>query len=113
MSGLRQSTDPLYVLLRDEQVQEFNRRRPSGSACDLRGLSFRARDLRNLDASGIDFGDAYFRDADLRGIDFRNANLEGASIASAKISGAYFPEALSAEEIRMSVEYGTRMRYRK
>lgn len=113
MKGPQQSSDPLYLLLRDEQVLEFNRRRPPGNACDMRGLSFRGRDLRNLEAAAIDFGDAYFRDADLRGIDFRDANLEGASLASAKISGAYFPIELSAEEIRLSVEYGTRLRYRK
>ena len=113
MKGPQQSTDPLYLLLRDEQVTEFNRRRPAGAACDMRGLSFRGRDLRNLEASGIDFRDAYFRDADLRGIDFRAANLEGASLASAKISGVFFPDALTPEEIRMSVEYGTRLRYRK
>ncbi|MGC4095050.1 MAG: pentapeptide repeat-containing protein [Polyangiaceae bacterium] len=112
MKGPRLSNDPLYLLLRDEQIQDFNRRR-AGAACDLRGLSFRGRDLRELDASGVDFGDAYFRDADLRGIDFRGANLEGASLGSAKVSGAYFPEALDAAEIRMSIEYGTRLRYRK
>lgn len=113
MKAPQQSSDPLYLLLRDEQVVEFNRRRPAGAACDMRGLSFRGRDLRNLEAQGIDFGDAYFRDADLRGVDFRESNLEGASLASAKISGAYFPSELSPEELRLSVEYGTRLRYRK
>ena len=110
---MRQSQDPLYLLLRDEQVSEFNRQRKSGSACDLRGLAFRGRDLRELDARGVDFGDAYFRDADLRGIDFRESNLEGASLAGAKISGVYFPSELTAEEIRLSVEFGTRLRYRR
>ena len=110
---MRQSQDPLYLLLRDEHVSEFNQKRKGDTPCDLRGLAFRGRDLRELDARGIDFGDAYFRDADLRGIDFRESNLEGASLASAKISGAYFPSELTPEEIRLSVEYGTRLRYRR
>jgi uncharacterized protein YjbI with pentapeptide repeats len=72
----------------------------------LRGL-----DLRNLVADGVDFRDAYFRGADLRGVNFTNANLEGASIAGAKISGAYFPAYITPDEIRLSFELGTRMRY--
>mgnify|MGYP000924559508 CR=1 FL=1 len=53
-----------------------------------------------------------FRSADLRGIDFRNASLEGASLAHAQISGTYFPAELSADEILMSMNFGTRLRYR-
>jgi uncharacterized protein YjbI with pentapeptide repeats len=48
----------------------------------------------------------------LRGIDFRKASLEGASLAHAQISGAYFPPELSADEILMSMNFGTRLRYR-
>jgi len=48
----------------------------------------------------------------LRGIDFRNSALEGASLAHAQISGAYFPPELSADEILMSMNFGTRLRYR-
>ena len=79
------------------------------SALGLAGL--RGLDLRLLDASRVDFADAYFRGADLRGIDLREANLEGASIAHAQISGAYFPAQLSADEILLSMQFGTRMRY--
>ena len=110
---MRQSHDPLYILLRDENVAEFNRQHKAGAPLNFRGLAFRGRDLRELDPRGVDFGDAYFRDADLRGIDFRESNLEGASLAGAKISGAYFPAELCADEIRLSVEYGTRLRYRR
>jgi uncharacterized protein YjbI with pentapeptide repeats len=49
----------------------------------------------------------------LRGVDLRQALLEGASLGSAKISGSYFPNQFSAEEIRLSVEYGTRLRAAK
>jgi uncharacterized protein YjbI with pentapeptide repeats len=76
------------------------------------GGDFRGLDLRELNADGVDFTDAYFRSADLRGIDFRNACLEGASLAHAQISGAYFPAELSADEILMSMNFGTRLRYR-
>ena len=34
-----------------------------------------------------------------------------ASLLDAKLSGTYFPEALSAEEIRLSLTTGTRLRY--
>jgi hypothetical protein len=36
--------------------------------------------------------------------------MEGASMINANVSGAYFPKDLSAEEIRLSLEHGTRMR---
>jgi uncharacterized protein YjbI with pentapeptide repeats len=48
----------------------------------------------------------------VRGLDLREANLEGASIAHAQISGAYFPAQLCADEILLSMQFGTRMRYR-
>lgn len=105
--------NPIYNLLRSENVDEFNRRKKMGevTAEHLRGGDFRGLDLRNLDANGLDLGDAYFRAADLRGIDFRNCNLEGASFCQAYISGCYFPTALSSEEIRLSIEKGIRVRY--
>jgi uncharacterized protein YjbI with pentapeptide repeats len=105
--------DPLYQLLYNENIAEFNRRHEEAKSATLRGGVYRNLDLRNMNADGLDFGDAYFRGADLRGIDFRNANLEGASMIEAKISGCYFPKELSAEEIRLSVMAGTRLRYSK
>ena len=62
-------------------------------------------------ASGLDFGNSYVRNTDLSGIDFRNTNLQGASLLDAKLSGTYFPPELSPEEIRLSLDTGTRMRY--
>lgn len=105
--------DPMYRLLREGAVDEFNKRRTAGESCDLRGCDFRTLDLRKLDASGLDLRDCYFRQADLRGVDLSQANLEGASINAAKISGAFFPRELSAEELTLSLTHGTRMRYRK
>lgn len=112
MSQPRQLDSPLYRLLRDEKVAEFNKQKPREGSIDLRGADLRGIDLRQLDASRIDFTDAYFRGADLRGLDLREANLEGASIAHAQISGAYFPATLGADEILLSMQFGTRMRCR-
>ncbi len=106
-------TDPLYQLLRQEDIKGFNEQRDSLDTSELRSGDYRGRDLRNMNASGLDFSNAYFRNADLSGIDFRSTNLEGASILDAKLSGTYFPEELTAEEIRLSLNTGTRMRYRR
>lgn len=112
MSQPRQLDNPLYRLLHNEKVAEFNKQKPQEGDIDLRGADLRGLDLRLLDAARIDFTDAYFRGADLRGLDLRAARLEGASIAHAQISGAYFPDALGADEILLSMQFGTRMRYR-
>ena len=103
--------DPLYLLLREGRVAEFNSRRTHGENPDFSGCNFRGVDLRGANVLGINFEDAYFRGADLRGVDFRESNLRGASLATAHVSGCYFPDELSAEEIIMSLEHGTRLRY--
>lgn len=111
MAVPRISECPLYALLRMGEVAEFNRRRAAGEACDLVATDLSRLDLRGLDARGLDLRDCYFRMSDLRGIDFREALLEGASFAQAHVSGCYFPKALSAVELRVALEYGTRVRY--
>ena len=111
MTTPRIHNDPMYRLLRDGKIAEFNARIASGEKPDLINGDFRSMDLRGLDAAGIDFGGCYFRQTDLRGIDFSTSNLEGASIHGARISGVYFPKALRAEEIALSLTNGTRMRY--
>ena len=103
--------DPLYQLLREGKVVDFNFRKTQGQTCDLSWCDFRVLDLRGLEAQGLDFSNAYFRQTDLRGIDFSTCKMEGASINGAKISGAYFPKELSADEITLSLLHGTRMRY--
>jgi len=105
--------DPMYQLLRDGNVKEFNRRKAAGEQCDLANCDLRNLDLRGLDAAGLDLSNSYLRNANLRGIDFSTARLEGSSLNGAKISGAYFPIALDPEEIALSVEHGTRLRYKK
>ena len=111
MSHPKSLSTPLYALLRKDDIAGFNSERPQGPV-DLSGGDFRGLDLRELNADDVDFTDAYFRSADLRGIDFRKSSLEGASLAHAQISGAYFPAELSADEILMSMNFGTRLRYR-
>lgn len=101
----------LYLLLREERVRDFNELWKSGERVDFTGCDFRGVDLRGLQAEGACFKDAYFRGADLRGLDLRSVSLEGASLAQALVSGTYFPAQLPAQEIQMSVQLGTRMRY--
>jgi uncharacterized protein YjbI with pentapeptide repeats len=103
--------DPMYQLLRVDNIKAFNLKKEAGSECDLVCVNLRGLDMRGIDAEGLDFTDSYMRVADLRGIDFRKSILEGVNIRGAKISGTYFPAELSPEEIRLSHELGTRMRY--
>ena len=104
------SDNPMYQLLREGKIEEFNSQKKEGEVCDFQSCDFRSLDLRGLNAYGIDFRGAYFRQTDLKGIDFRGALLEGATINGAKISGAYFPKTISAQEILLSLEHGTRLR---
>ncbi len=103
----------LYRLLREGEIEEFNSRREKGESCDLQSADFRGVDLIGLNADGLDLSNCYFRMCNLRGIDFSSTRLEGASIHGAQISGAYFPAALEASEILLSLEHGTRMRYKE
>jgi len=105
-------SDRMYVLLRDEKIDEFNKRKEAGQKFDLTYCDFRGIDLVGLAADGIDFTGCYFRQSDLRGIDFSSSNLEGTSINGAKISGCYFPTDITAAEIDLSLNHGTRIRYK-
>ena len=105
--------DPLYQLLRNEDIETFNEQRDRIDSSELRSGDYRGRDLRKMNAKGLDFSNSYFRNSDLSGIDFRDTNLEGASLLDAKLSGTYFPNALDATEIRLSLDTGTRLRYKK
>lgn len=112
MNQPRQLDSALYALVHKEHIAEFNREKPRNATVDFKDGDFRGLDLRKLDTEGIDFSGAYFRASDLRGLDLRENCLEGASLAHAQISGTYFPVELSADEILMSVNFGTRLRYR-
>jgi uncharacterized protein YjbI with pentapeptide repeats len=101
----------LFQLLHSGQVEAFNSRRKEGEELDLKNADLHGVDLRGLDARGLDMSKCNLHQADLRDIDFSETNLEGASISGAKISCTYFPAELSAEEIALSLQHGTRMRY--
>jgi len=105
------SQDPMYQMLRHDDVDGFNQARAAGQECNLSNCDLRGLDLRNINLDNMDLTDTYFRGSDLRGIDFRNCILDGASLADAKISGCYFPDAISAQEILLSVTQGTRLRH--
>lgn len=108
------SDDPLYRLLREGKVAEFNQRVAAGEVAKVSDCDFRHINLQGLDAKGLDLSNSYFRQADLRGIDFSQCtSIEGSSIHGAKISGVRFPDGLAADEILLSLEHGTRLRYRK
>ena len=98
-------------LLREERLEEFNRRAASAPP-DLENADLRMVDLRRADLRKANLRGAYLRDVDLRGVDLSDAELDGASIHGAKISGAWFPRNLPAEEITLSFVHGTRVRVR-
>lgn len=110
MNGPKNLDSPLYHLLRDDKIADFNAQRPEGQI-DLRDANLRGCDLRGANLAGVDLSGAYLRNADLRGLDLRQTRLEHASVAQALLSGCLFPGELSAPEIEMSFQHGTRMRY--
>ena len=106
-------TGPLCELLRDEKVEAFNREVAGGVVLDLANANLRMVNLRGAHLRNADLRGAYLRNADLRGVDLSCANLDGASLYQARVSGALFPPDLPAEEIRLSLDHGTRVRARR
>jgi uncharacterized protein YjbI with pentapeptide repeats len=102
--------DPAYRDLRADDIAHFEEHIAGRKQVDFSNADLRGVDLRNVDVSKLILRDAYLREADLRGLDLRALDMEGCSLHGAKISGTYFPADLSAQEIAISVEYGTRMR---
>jgi uncharacterized protein YjbI with pentapeptide repeats len=101
----------MYQLLRLGKIDEFNAARERGQAATSPIADFRAIDLRGRLVDGLDLSGCYFRQADLRGLNLYHCRMEGVSIHAAHISGTFFPRELSSSEIRLSLQYGTRMRY--
>ena len=89
----------LVALLREGRFEEFNQLAAQAPP-DLRNADLRMLDLRHADLAH----------ADLRGLNLSGALLEGASLHDTRVSGVLFPPALKAEEIRLSLAFGTRMR---
>ena len=96
--------------LREGDLEKFNLMIKKADKLDLTGCDLRGTDFRHVNVTKLILHNAYLRDADLRGVDLRRNDLQGVSIRNAKISGAFFPDTLSASEILMSHQHGTRIR---
>ena len=103
---------PKERLLFEDNRDEFNRLVQAGQAPDLRGANLSGLDLRGAELAGLDLSGAYMRGTNLSGVDLTGCNLAGASMRYALISGTLFPVDVAAEEIRLSLEHGTRIRTR-
>ena len=103
--------DKLQDLIFDGKIDEFNQAiQNEGGIVDLSGLRLRGTDLRCIKFEKINLESAYLKASDLRGMDLSQSNMKHASIQNAKISGVLFPDNISADEIELSLKYGTRMR---
>jgi len=100
-----------HEMLRDGQIEEVNASLANGTTPMFSGVNFRGLNLAGLNTQGCDFSNSCFRLADLRGLDLASCNLKGASLRGAKVSGTLFPANIPAQEIMMSIEHGTRLRY--
>ncbi len=97
--------------LRDGEIEKFNAEVAlMNQSVDLAGCDLSNLDLSKANLRTADLRNSYLKLADLRGVDLSAAQLEGASLNHSRVSGAYFPREFHASEIRLSVEYGTRLR---
>ena len=92
--------------------EKFNELVAQGKMPHLQNQNLEKVDLRGYNLYNMDLSGSYLRGADLSGQDLRGANFSGASMREANVSGCFFPEDLPADEIRLSLEFGTRVRHR-
>jgi uncharacterized protein YjbI with pentapeptide repeats len=98
-------------LVQEDRPGEFNRLiETTGGVVDLSGGHFRGYDLRKFNFQKANLTNCYFRGADIRGLDLSESHMEGVSLRDAKVSGTLFPKNVAPEELRLSLEYGTRIR---
>ena len=102
--------DEAYNCLRVGDLQGYEAAVQGRPHVDFTDIDLRGVDLRGVDMSHVTLRGAYLRDADLRGLDLRHLELDGCSLFHAKVSGTYFPANVSAQEIELSLEHGTRLR---
>ena len=105
--------DDAFKLLRSGDLEGFHSAIAQREIVDFSHTDFRGIDLRGADLRKVILRGCYLRDTDLRGQNLRHHDLDGCSFFHAKISGVWFPENLSAEEIRLTLEYGTRLRTKR
>ena len=103
---------PKFDLLQEENVERFNLLVEAGQAPEVKNSNLSGLDLRNAKLTGLDLSGCYFRGANLSGLDLSGCNLYGASLRGVNISGVLFPSNIPPDEIRLSVDYGTRIRTR-
>ncbi len=104
---------PKPEILFEENRDTFNKLAKEGRAPSFQDQNLSDLDLTGFDLLNADLTGAYLRGANLAGQDLSNAKMHGASLKSAKISGCLFPADISAAEIRLSVDLGTRLRHRE
>lgn len=111
MSEIKRIAKP--EILFEENRDAFNKLVNAGKTPSFQDQNLADLDLRGFILRDADLSGAYLRGANLSGQDLSNAKMHGASLKSAKISGCLFPAAISAEEIRLSMDTGTRLRHKE
>lgn len=112
MNTLKLLNDDAFRALRAGEIDSFHRMISTRAAVDFSETDLRAVDLRKIDLKKVVLRGSYLKLADLRGCDLRHMDMEGCSLHQAKVGGTYFPANVSAEEVRLSVQEGTRIRTR-
>jgi len=111
MTDIKRTPKP--KILFEENREVFNKAVAGGKVADFSNQNLSDLDLTGFNLKNANLAGAYLRGANLAGQDLSESFLHGASLKQAKISGCLFPADLSAEEIRLSVDLGTRMRHKK
>lgn len=112
MSDIKRSPKP--QILFEENKEAFNKAVSAGQLADFSNQNLSDLDLTGFNLKSANLNGAYLRGTNLSGQDLSCASMHGASLKNAKISGCLFPAEISAEEIRLSIDLGTRLRhYRK
>ncbi len=100
-----------HELLRDEKITDFNNDiKALDEPVNLENCNLRGVDLRKANLKNANLKNSYLKLADLRGVDMSGAQLEGASFNKARVGGVLFPKNVTSAEIRLSIEFGTRVR---
>lgn len=97
-------------ILFEENRETFNKLVRAGKTPTFQNQNLSDLDLTGFELRDADLSGAYLRGTNLTGQDLSNAKMHGASLKNAKISGCLFPADISASEIRLSVDMGTRLR---
>ena len=105
--------DPIYEALFQGDYRKYNQLMESHEGpIDLSFTNLSNVSLMRIHSiSRVILTGARLKMSDLRGLDLSEHNLEGVSIQKCQISGTYFPPDISAQEILLSLETGTRLRH--